>query len=148
MYVKNKYDSSITPSEIIEKIKQEQGFTQKKQVISYLTKQIPKEQKFQTDVIKGIKKAYPNAYVVKISLAHYSTAGIPDVMVILDGFYFGFEIKRPILRDLAPENYGPTKLQKVTMENMEKAGAVCAVVSYPEEAIKVIETRRHKECQK
>ena len=124
--------------EAIEQIKRRQGFTQKKQVISYLTKNIPLEKKFQTDVMKGVRKAYPRAYVVKLSLAHYSTAGIPDVMVILDGHYFAFEIKRPFLRDIDPEHYGPTKLQIETMRQLEQAGASCGVVSYPEEAIAVI----------
>lgn len=134
-----RYDPTVQPMEVVEAVKRKNGFTQKKQVISYLTKQIPLEKKFQTDIMKGIRKHYPDAYVVKISLAHYSTAGIPDVLVILNGHYFGFEIKRPVLRDIDPEHYGATKLQLETMHRLEAAGGTCAVVSYPEEAIAVIQ---------
>ena len=78
---------------------------------------------------------YPAAYVVKVSQGMYSEAGIPDILCILDGHYFGFEVKRPVLGKLS-------KLQEVAMGKIEKAGGTAAVVSWPEEAYRVIDIWR------
>lgn len=133
-----KYDEMVVPEAVAEAVKNRNGFTQKKQVVSYLAKYIPLEKYFQQKVMDGIRKHYPDAYVVKISLAHYSTAGIPDVMVVYKGHYFGFEIKRPVLRSIEPSKYNATKLQLETMKRLQKSGGTCKVVSYPEEAIAVM----------
>lgn len=133
-----KYNPNLDIDDVIKTVKKQQGFTRKTQVMSYLTHHIPLEKKFQADVIKGIRKAFPTAYVVKISLAHYSTAGIPDVMAIVDGHYFGFEIKRPVLSKIDPDGHGATKLQLETMKQINNAGGTCNVVCYPEEAVEVI----------
>lgn len=84
--------------------------------------------------MEGIKKAYPSAFVRKISVEVYNMAGIPDVMAIVEGHYFGFEIKRPLLGVLSP-------IQKKTIEEICRAGGVATVVSYPEEAVAIIEEK-------
>ena len=104
------------------------GTDRKTDIEAYLRKHIPLEKYYQRKVMEGIKKAYPSAFVRKISVEVYNMAGIPDVMAIVEGHYFGFEIKRPLLGVLSP-------IQKKTIEEICRAGGVATVVSYPEEAV-------------
>ena len=70
--------------------------------------------------------------MVKISQGAYSQAGIPDVMFIKDGHYFGFEVKRPVVGIRS-------KLQEQTARMIQAAGGTAAFVCYPEEAIREVE---------
>lgn len=110
------------------------GTDRKTDIEAYLRKHIPLEKYYQRKVMEGIKKAYPSAFVRKISVEVYNMAGIPDVMAIVEGHYFGFEIKRPLLGVLSP-------IQKKTIEEICRAGGVATVVSYPEEAVAIIEEK-------
>ena len=39
----------------------------------------------------------PGCFIRKISQGAYSEGGIPDILMIRDGHYFGFEVKRPVV---------------------------------------------------
>ena len=65
----------------------------KKEALAILRKEIKKEPYYQDKIKKALKAKYPKAYVVKISQSMYSQAGIPDIMMIYCGHYFGFEVK-------------------------------------------------------
>lgn len=95
-------------------------------------KEIPKEGYFQDKIKKGLKKRYQGAFVRKISQAQYSEGGTPDILCIIDGHYFGFEIKRPLLGE-------PSKLQMKAIREINGAGGTAAVVSWPEECYKIID---------
>ena len=86
----------------------------------------------QTKIKEALKKRYPDAFVVKISQGAYSQAGIPDVMFIKDGHYFGFEVKRPVVGIRS-------KLQEQTARMIQAAGGTAAFVCWPEEAIREVE---------
>lgn len=85
----------------------------------------------------GVRDRFPDAYIAKIAQGMYSQGGIPDVMCIMDGHYFGFEIKRPIFCEMS-------KLQEVAMAmaRIRRSGGTAAVVSWPEEAAGIIESWR------
>ena len=113
------------------------SFMEEKQVgkaeaTSLIRKSIPKESFYQTKVKEGLKKAFPDAFVVKVSLGNYAEAGIPDLLCIWQGHYFGFEIKRPIFGEASP-------LQAAIMKKIRAAGGTAEIVSWPEEAIKIME---------
>jgi len=93
---------------------------------------LPKESYYQTAIMKWIQEAYPSAFVWKAAAGPYSRQGIPDVCAIIDGRFYGFEIKRPFIGELS-------KIQEETIKAIRAAGGVAAVVSFPEQANKVID---------
>lgn len=97
-----------------------------------MRKALPKENYYQTAVMKWIQEAYPSAFVWKAAAGPYSRQGIPDVCAIIDGRFYGFEIKRPFIGELS-------KIQEETIKAIRAAGGVAAVVSFPEQAKKVID---------
>jgi hypothetical protein len=103
--------------------------------IHTLRQKIPGESYYQKHIQTALKRRYPDAFVVKIAQGAYSQAGIPDVLCILDGHYFGFEVKRPILGTA-------TDLQKKRIREIEQAGGTAAVVIWPEECFRIIDTWR------
>lgn len=107
----------------------------KKEALAICRKKVPKEAYYQKKVIDGLKKQFPNAYIAKIAQGMYSQGGIPDVLCVLDGHYFGLEIKRPIFGEIS-------KLQEAAMERIRRSGGTAAVVSWPEEAAGIIEDWR------
>lgn len=128
------YNPVFVPQAIYKEVEILLGTDRKTDIEAYLRKHIPLEKYYQRKVMEGIKKAYPSAFVRKISVEVYNMAGIPDVMAIVEGHYFGFEIKRPLLGVLSP-------IQKKTIEEICRAGGVATVVSYPEEAVAIIEEK-------
>lgn len=95
-------------------------------------KEIPKETYYQDKIKKALKKRYRAAFVRKIAQAQYSEGGTPDILCIIDGHYFGFEIKRPLVGE-------PSKLQLAAIRGIEAAGGTAAIVSWPEECYKIID---------
>lgn len=92
---------------------------------------LPLEQSYQTEVIEYIK-TIPGAFVWKATAGPYSRQGIPDVCAVIDGHFFGFEIKRPYI-GIA------TKIQEQTLRQIKEAGGTAAVISFREQAKEVID---------
>lgn len=107
------------------------------QARTFIEKRIPKENYYQTAIKEAITKRFPGAFVAKIAQGPYSYGGIPDLMVIYKGLYFGFEVKRPLLGEVS-------RIQLQTIAKIQKAGGTAAVVRWPEEAIAIIEQREGK----
>ena len=124
------YDRRMVPADVIASIQRKKG-CDKKAALSILRKEIPKEKYFQDKIIKELKKAFPDGYVQKMTLGPYSQAGFPDILLILGGHYFGFEVKRPIVGSLSA-------IQGRTRDLLREAGGTVEVVSYPEEAIAAV----------
>lgn len=97
----------------------------------HLRSKLPPESFYQRKVIAAIKKQYPAAFVWKAAAGIYSRQGIPDVCAVINGYFYGFEIKRPYIGVLSP-------IQKVTIAEIEKAGGIAGVVTFPEEALQMI----------
>lgn len=107
----------------------------KKEALEICRLETPKEAYFQKKVKDGLKKQFPDAYIAKIAQGTYSQGGIPDIMCILDGHYFGFEIKRPVLGKIS-------KLQEAAIRKIREAGGTAEAISWPEEAVEIIENWR------
>ena len=127
-----KYEKDFDENEFVRSFMERKRISTKKQALAELRKLIKKETYYQGKVKDALKKRYPDAFVVKISQGAYSQAGIPDVMFIRDGHYFGFEVKRPVVGE-------PSKLQLQTKEFIEEAGGTVAFVCWPEQAIAEVE---------
>lgn len=94
---------------------------------------IPEESYYQTKIIEWLREEYPTAFVWKAAAGPYSQGGIPDVCAVIDGKYYGFEVKRPYL--------GVTsQLQKQTIKKIIAAGGVAAVVTFVEDVEAVIQS--------
>lgn len=93
---------------------------------------LPNEAYYQTEVMEFIKDNYPGSFVWKAAAGPYSRQGIPDVCAVIDGHFFGFEIKRPYIGRLS-------KMQERTILEIQKAGGTAAVVSFWHQAKEVIE---------
>lgn len=104
----------------------------------YLRTNIPKESYYQKKIMDYVKKEYPASFVYKTAQGNYSQKGIPDVTAIIDGRYFGFEIKRPYFGEVSP-------LQKQTIKKIRKAGGIAGVCTFPEDAEKLIQEGLHHE---
>ena len=92
-----KYEKDFDENEFMRSFMERKQISTKKQALAELRKLIKKEGYYQTKIKEALKKRYPDAFVAKISQGAYSQAGIPDVMFIKDGHYFGFEVKRPVV---------------------------------------------------
>lgn len=126
-------DQFETKAEAIQYIKNNvYGCATAKFAEQYLTQHLPKESYYQDKIIKFLKEAYPNSFVWKAAAGAYSRQGIPDVCAVIDGRYYGFEVKRPYIGVLS-------KIQEQTIKQIQDAGGVAAVVTFPEEVRKIVE---------
>ena len=94
---------------------------------------LPKESQYQAEVMRFIATNYPDGFVWKVAAGPYCRQGIPDVCAIIDGHFFAFEIKRPFIGKLS-------KLQELTIANINNAGGTAAVISFDYQAKAVIES--------
>lgn len=90
-----------------------------------------KESWYQAKIIRWLKETYPQAFVWKAAAGPYSRCGIPDVCMVLDGQFYGFEVKRPEVGLLS-------KIQKQTIKAINAAGGIVGVVSYPEDVERIL----------
>lgn len=95
---------------------------------------LPKESYFQSSILRWLKENYPAAFVWKVQTGPYARQGVPDICAIIDGRFYGFEVKRPYVGRLS-------RIQQTTMEAIEKAGGRAGVVTWPEDARKLIENK-------
>lgn len=96
-----------------------------------------KENFYQTKIIRWLKQQHPNAFVWKAQAGPYCRQGIPDICAIIDGHFFGFEVKRP-------EVGHPSKIQEITIQQINRAGGTAAVVSFPEQVERIIQETMQK----
>lgn len=129
---RNGLDTFKTVDEAAEYLCKTKGFTTREQCMKYLYEKIPYEKDYQKNIMEFLKSRYPKAFVWKAAAGAYSRGGIPDICAVIDGTFFGFEVKRPLLGKASA-------LQKVTIKRITSAGGVAAVVSFPEEVQKIIE---------
>ena len=97
----------------------------------YFRERLPKESYYQDKIIKHIRELFPSAFVWKAAAGAYSRQGIPDVCAVINGRYYGFEVKRPLIGVLS-------KIQERTIEQIKQAGGRAFVVTYPAEVTELL----------
>lgn len=127
-----RYEKDFDENAFVKSFMERKKITTKQKALSELRKLIKKEGYYQSEIKEALKKKYPDAFVVKISQGAYSEGGIPDVLMIKDGHYFGFEVKRPVVGIRS-------KLQEETVRKIQDAGGTATFVRWPEEAIMEVE---------
>ena len=108
------------------------GCAEYKHAEMYLKEHLPRESHYQKKIIDFLRKTYPTAFVWKEAAGPYSRQGIPDVSAIIDGRYYGFEVKRPYFGVLS-------KIQRQTIEKIRAAGGVAEVVTFQHEVQEIID---------
>lgn len=127
-----RYEPNFDESEFIKSFMEARHLRTKKEALEALRKEIKKESYYQDKIKKALKAKYPKAFIKKISQGLYSEAGIPDILMIHEGHYYGFEVKRPVVGV-------PSKLQEETIRQITAAGGTALFVRWPEEAIQAVE---------
>ncbi len=127
------FEQFKTKEEIIKYLKEAKDIPCKTDVQAekYLREHLPKESYYQDKIIKHIRKLIPSAFVWKAAAGPYSRRGIPDICAVINGKYYGFEIKRPFIGVLS-------KIQEQTIKQIHNAGGKAYVVSYPTEVTKIL----------
>ena len=126
------YIENFDPEEYVKRFQKENGCT-KKLAIEILRRKIPAESYYQRNIKKYLEQRYgEEIYVRKVTQGPYSEGGIADLMVVIRGKYIGLEVKRPVVGK-------PSKLQLENKRLVEAAGGAYAIVSWPEEAAKIVE---------
>lgn len=101
------------------------------QAKKYIREHLPKESYYQDKIIKHIRKLFPLSVVWKEAAGAYSRQGIPDVTAVINGRYYGFEVKRPFVGVLS-------KIQEQTIKRIRAAGGRAYVVTYPAEVTELL----------
>jgi len=95
---------------------------------------LPKESYFQSNIIRWLKETYTSAFIWKVQTGPYARQGVPDICAIIDGRFYGFEVKRPYVGRLS-------KIQQATIEAIKKAGGRAGVVTWPEDVRELINSK-------
>lgn len=112
-------------------LRKEKGLKTTAEIRKYLFRELPDEGYYQTKIIKYLKNKYPLSFVWKAAAGPYSRQGIPDINAVIDGKFYGFEVKRPFIGRA-------TELQLQTIKRIKKAGGAAGIVTYISDVEKII----------
>lgn len=88
---------------------------------------------------RAIKREFPDAWVFKVHGGPYQMAGVPDLLVVVDGYLVGLEVKHPKPGESIEHALGrTTEQQHAQMGAIRKAGGAAAVVTSVEGALTVL----------
>jgi len=101
------------------------------------------------DAIRAaIMREHPENWTFKVVGSPLQMAGVPDLLVCIDGLLLGIEVKfqRPG-ESLAHAVGRATPQQLVQIHRLRRAGAVADVVTAPEQALALIRARLERREQ-
>lgn len=91
-------------------------------------------------IVTAIKKQYPDAWVMKVHGGPMQVAGIPDLLIIVDGLLIGAEVKHQKPRESEEHARGrTTAIQRAQIEKIRKAGGTADTVLSAQETLALIE---------
>lgn len=92
-----------------------------------------RESKRSREIMKALRKE--GWFAEKLHGSQYMRAGLPDILCIAEGYYFGLETKHP-------ETINDTSVsQDRCHEDIRKAGGFAAVVYTPQQAVHLVKTQ-------
>ena len=112
-------------------IEHNKGISTREAADKFIREKMPKESHFQKKILNWIKDNAPNAIAWKEAAGPYSRQGIPDITCIINGRYYGFEVKRPFIGVLS-------KMQEQTIKQIRKAGGRAWVVTSEKEVAEIL----------
>lgn len=91
-------------------------------------------------IVTAIEDRYPDAWVRKVHGGPYQHAGIPDLLVCVNGKLVGLEVKHQKPGESEGHARGrATELQRAEIKAMYEAGAIAGVVLSVEEALELVD---------
>ena len=88
---------------------------------------------------RAVQRVHPTALIVKVAGGPYQSAGLPDLLVILDGRAYGLEVKKQRQGESEQHARGRATLrQESVLDKIRAAGGVAAVVLSVEEALALL----------
>lgn len=88
---------------------------------------------------KALLKEYPSAWVFKVHGGMMQMAGVPDILVCVEGRLFGFEVKHRKPTESEEHARGRASEQQLyQIEKIREAGGVAEVILSAEEALDII----------
>lgn len=103
-----------------------------RQANKYLSEKVPLESYYQRKIIEWLdENAKGKAFYWKAAQGPYSRSGIPDICVIIEGRFYGLEVKRPFF-GVVSEN------QKKVKREIEAIGGKVYIVTYVKEVAEIL----------
>jgi hypothetical protein len=101
-------------------------------------------------ITKAIKLNYPGAWIMKVHGSQFQTPGIPDLLVCIQGFMVGIEVKHQ--KRAESEEHArsrTTPAQRIQIQKIIDAGGMAGVALSVEEALDLISRtiERNKSAQ-
>lgn len=93
--------------------------------LNIMTKQ--PESRLQLKIRKALELEFPGSFWRKIHSSEFQSAGIPDLVGCVEGYFFALEVKMP--------DNKPTPLQRAVMQKIRDAGGYAGAVYSPEQAV-------------
>lgn len=99
---------------------------------NFIKDHLPKESVFQAKILATLEDwrknrlIDPNSIIWKNNAGVYNRNGLPDIMMVSNGLFFAFEVKRPYVGRLSP-------LQKKAIVDINLAGGYADSVCYASE---------------
>lgn len=98
------------------------------------------ETKLVAKMRKAIEERWPDSYSVKISGGPYQSAGLPDLIVVVEGWIVGIEVKAQRPGESYEHALGRVTLrQQARINDLRKAGAVAGPALTVAEAVALVE---------
>lgn len=90
-------------------------------------------------IVRAIKTKFPAAWVMKVHGGPMQVAGIPDLLIVVNGRLIGAEVKHQKPGESVEHARGrATPIQLNQIEKIRAAGGVAGVVLSPEETLELI----------
>lgn len=90
-------------------------------------------------IVKAVVKRYPNAWHMKVHGNSMQSAGTPDLLFSIHGYFFAFEVKHQKPAESTEHAYGRASLRQLKkIADIQKSGATAAVVLSAEEVLDII----------
>jgi hypothetical protein len=99
-----------------------------------------------TDIWRSIIGKYPKAYLIKIHGGMYQEAGIPDLLLVVDGLLVGIEAKNPRAGESEVSAVSRTTLrQRIHIRRIIEAGGMSGVATSVDSALHLIQLAKLKQ---
>jgi hypothetical protein len=98
-----------------------------------------------TAIWKAVRRRYPGTWLMKVHGGPYQQAGVPDLLLCVEGLFIGLEVKhqKPGESETAAR-LRTTPLQRARIREINAAGGWACTVLGPDEALRAIERARER----
>lgn len=127
----NDYEKFKTLDELVQVYQTKNNVTKtdaKKAVLSAM----PKESRFQAKIMEYLNSR-KDCIAWKDQASMYQSKGVPDIICIKDGIFYGFEVKRPFIGKLSD-------IQAEFHNKLKSVGARVYVVSFVSEVQRILDS--------